>query len=274
MTRTARFLDTGWCKFECDPGILKWASAASTRSDAAIADPANAQWFRAGSTWFVGVNALENNSRGALDGLPLSGPAIDFVTSEMPGFAQWDQAQISVIYPGYPKQDAGETDAAFRFRRDRAAAHVDGLHRVGPNNRRQLREYHAFILGIPLNVADFSPVVVWEGSHEIMRRTFSAALDNLAPGKWGDVDLTDVYTAARRKVFQNCPMVAIRAKSMLSTALRCTAYCHGTPGPLRHIETSPIFALTFKGRCKIGFMRHSLGVAYLGMVLTGQTGDP
>jgi hypothetical protein len=46
------------------------------------------------------------------------------------------RAQVSVTYPGYPAPDPEESDAAHRFRRDRDAAHLDGLLPVGPEKRR------------------------------------------------------------------------------------------------------------------------------------------
>jgi hypothetical protein len=59
----------------------------------------------------------------------------------------WDRAQVSVCYPGYPKPMDGETDGQHRFRRDRDAAHVDGLLGLGQPKRRFLKEPHQFILG-------------------------------------------------------------------------------------------------------------------------------
>jgi hypothetical protein len=107
-----------------------------------------------------------------------------------------------------------ESEAAFVYRRDRDAAHVDGLLPEGPNRRRHLREYHGFILGIPLVEYSkaASPLVVWQGSHEIMRQTFMRAFEGLAASEWGDLDVTEVYHEARRQVFQSCSRVEIQAK--------------------------------------------------------------
>ncbi len=71
---------------------------------------------------------------------------------------------------------AGESPAKTRYRRERDAAHVDGLLPEGEERRRHLREHHGFILGLPMVEFDreASPFVVWEGSHEIMRDIFAA----------------------------------------------------------------------------------------------------
>ena len=43
---------------------------------------------------------------------------------------------------------------------------------IGPERQRMLRERHAWLLGLPLSEtsAGASPLVVWEGSHHLMRR--------------------------------------------------------------------------------------------------------
>jgi hypothetical protein len=107
-----------------------------------------------------------------------------------------------------------ESDAAFRYRRDRDAAHVDGLLPEGPHRRRHLREHHAFILGIPMVVSPpgASAFVIWEGSHEIMRRCFAECFSDLSPKRWGDVDVTQSYHQARKKVFSECTRVEITAR--------------------------------------------------------------
>lgn len=193
---------SGWHRFPAEPATQAWAVAAWGATQAALADPAMAHWFRHGRTWFVGVDALTNDAAGGLPGgPPLSGAAVAATGWAGP----WHRAQLSVVFPGYPGRDPGETDAAHRFRRDRDAAHLDGLIAEGPEKRRFLREPHAFILGIGLNRADAgaSPLVVWEGSHEVMR----AALTPLAGT--ADADLTDMYLTARRRVLADCPRIAV-----------------------------------------------------------------
>lgn len=167
------FLSRGWLRFPDDPALHPWLAAARPAASAAVRAPANAGWLRCGGTWFAGVNVLPNDARGAVAGSgPLQGRAVDFLRRLDLPVQNWDRAQVSVTYPGYPKQSPGESDAAFRFRRDRDAAHVDGLLPIGPDRRRMLREPHGFILGLPLTDTGegVSPMVVWQGSHRIMRR--------------------------------------------------------------------------------------------------------
>jgi hypothetical protein len=112
------------------------------------------------------------------------------------------RAQVSIIYPGYPKQDVGESDANHRYRLNRSAAHVDGLLPVGLQKRRFAMEYHAYILAIPLGKVAAAPTVVWEGSQTIMQRALREAIGDADPSQ---VDITDAYQAARREVFDCCP---------------------------------------------------------------------
>jgi hypothetical protein len=121
---------------------------------------------------------------------------------------------VSVTWPGYPKPREGEGEAAARYRQHRDAAHVDGLLAVGDARARMLKERHAYILGLPLTAAGprASPLVVWEGSHEIMRAAFAAAFKGIAPQDWGEVDLTDVYKSARQDAFDRCTRVELPAQ--------------------------------------------------------------
>jgi len=125
-----------------------------------------------------------------------------------------DRGQVSICYPGYPQPSDNETDAAYRFRRNRDAAHLDGLRPQGPDRRRHLLEQHAFVLGIPMVEADegASPLVVWEGSHEIIRAAFNDIFSGIAPSDWPTIDVTEPYQAARRKVFETCRRVQVAAK--------------------------------------------------------------
>ncbi len=118
-----------------------------------------------------------------------------------------------MIYPGYPRQ-GDETDAAFNYRQRRDAAHVDGLARIGPDNRRYLREPHGFVLGIPLSDCDerASPLVIWEGSQTIIRAALLDALGGVPPTQWLGVDLTEAYQAARRSCFERCPRVTVHSR--------------------------------------------------------------
>lgn len=189
---------TGYVVYDHDPRVAAWAKAAL----GAVARLDRSQ-RRHGQTWFVGVDALPNAEDGSIDGVPLAGPWD--VTCD-----RWHRAQVSIIYPGYPGRDLGESDAAHRFRRTRDAAHMDGLLPEGPDRRRHLREPHSFILGLPLNDVAASPLVVWPGSHKIMQAHFAARFAQIPPARWGDEDVTLAYQNARRAVFAKCPRVAVR----------------------------------------------------------------
>lgn len=211
-----RFTQNGWVRFPFDAPLARWVSHVKPIAEKIAADDGwRRDWLRCGGTWFVGANCLPNDPDGAVDDVPLTGQAVDFVQKHtQPRPIIWDNAQVSVCYAGYPKPSQGESEAALRFRRYRDAAHVDGLHREGPENRRFLREFHQFVLGIPLNKspAEAAPFVVWEGSHLIMRAAFQAALRGYAPQDWTAVDLTNVYQKARREVFERCDRVEVVAK--------------------------------------------------------------
>lgn len=199
--------ETGWAGFAPEAAVLDWARAARRAALERIADPAErARSLACEGTWFVGVDCLPNDARGAVSGSgPLGGAALT-AAQALYGALPLHRAQVSVIYPGYPRPRAGEDAAALRYRRSRDAAHVDGLLPVGPARRRMLRERHAFILGLPLveTSPEASPLVVWEGSHHVMRRAFAQALQGIAPEGWSDVDLTETYHAARRVAFETC----------------------------------------------------------------------
>lgn len=203
---------TGWARFGFDPALAEWAANADTAARRAESDPENSDWLRCGGTWFVGVNALPNEPTGRLPGgPPLTGAAIDAARAISDG--PLDHAQASVCYAGYPKQGAEESESAFRFRRDRDAAHVDGLHRIMPGRRRKLLERHAYILGIPLNDApeEAAPFVIWEGSHEIMRAAFQRRFDGVAPKDWAEEDVTEAYQTARKEAFATCARTIVHA---------------------------------------------------------------
>jgi len=181
---------TGWRKL-AHPRIANWAKAAFGPAELALKDAPR----RAGGTWAVGLDLLPNDSAGAIGGVEL--PMDILGLPQMP----LHPAQLSVIYPDYPRQDADQSDAAFRFMTHRDGAHLDGLLPEGPDKRRFLREPHAYILGLPLTPTASAPLVVWEGSHLIMQ----AALGNI------EGDLTAAYQAARAKVFETCKRVEIAA---------------------------------------------------------------
>ncbi len=218
MTDASLFLDRGWVRFPRDPVLADWAARALPVAEVCLAEPGHRQrWLRCGGTWFAGVNVFPNDAVGAVpgQGVPrLAGPPVAFAQTALglSGF-DWDAGQVSVCFPGYPRPWEGESESAFRFRRDRDAAHVDGLTRFA-GRRRRLGEVHAFILGLPLDDAppDAAPLVVWEGSHEIMRQAFRDRFAGLPPDAWAAEDITDAYVAARRMAFERCRRVPVNAR--------------------------------------------------------------
>lgn len=207
------FQDQGWAMFPQEPGLQAWAAHALDHAGAAVQSPENKHLLQCGGTWFVGLDALPNDMSGRLPGGPaLAGTAVDFATAMCGGCPDLHRAQLSVIYPGYPRPRAGESDAGFRYRRDRDAAHVDGILGIGTPKRRFVREPHAFILGVPLTEADpqAAPLVVWEGSHRVMQEAMQQAFDAVAAAQMSEVDVTEVYQAARRYVFETCRRVTLQ----------------------------------------------------------------
>ncbi|MEM1045853.1 MAG: hypothetical protein AAGL24_06865 [Pseudomonadota bacterium] len=207
---------TGWLAFPYDPVLADWARHALPAAREAVKRSEDPRGLRCGGTWFVGVNALPNDGRGKIGGgPPLAGTAVDFIADLFPGRTfDLDRGQVSVCYPGYPQPSDQESAAAFRFRRDRDAAHLDGLLPEGPDRRRHLREHHAYLLGIPLTESDpgAAPLVVWEGSHKRVHAAFSGFFKDIAPADWGASDVTEIYHAVRRQVFEECRRVAIPAR--------------------------------------------------------------
>jgi hypothetical protein len=208
-------LEKGWAHWPVDADLLGWLRTAATVAARRVADPAEqAEWLHCEGTWFVGVDTLPNDADGVVESSgPLRGAA--YAAAEaLYGKLALHRAQISVIYPGYPRPRTGESEGAFRYRQRRDAAHVDGLLAVGPQRRRMLKERHAYILGLPMTrcSAEASPLVVWEGSHEIMRAAFRQALGDRPEDTWAEVDLTEVYQQTRKHVFETCRRVTIPAQ--------------------------------------------------------------
>lgn len=193
--------EAGWTVFPATPATRGWAEKAREVGLQITRDPAKRQQnLRHGDTWFVGVDALPNDEQGSLDGVPFKGPWADLVDTTLP----LHRAQLSVIYPGYPRRDAGQSVANHRYRVKRRAAHVDGLLPIGNPPRRHAHEYHAYILGIHLNACQGAPTVVWPGSHKIIGRALRAAIGDRNPA---EVDITDAYHSARREVFDTCDRI-------------------------------------------------------------------
>lgn len=209
------FFTKGWLKFECDPVLKNWVDHTVIEASKTVSKKEHSHWLRCGGTWFAGVNALSNDSRGSVDGGPvLAGKVIEFIRESLhPPGPCWDRGQISVCYPGYPKPMQSESAAAFKYRINRDAAHVDGILAEGTTRRRYLREYHSFVLGVPMVESSpaASPLVVWEGSHEFIRNAFTARFRGIPPQRWRDVDITDIYQQTRREIFKHCRRVTLHA---------------------------------------------------------------
>lgn len=198
----------GWARFAAEPATLAWAAAAAEAAARVLGDPAQARWYRHGGAWFVGVDSLPNGPDGRIPG----GPPLGGAAVRASGWAgPWHRAQLSVVFPGYPGRDPGESETAHRFRRDRDAAHLDGILAEGEGRRRHVREPHAFVLGIGVTAAGpgASPLVLWEASHAVMRAGLAAALGGAVAGREGEVDVTDAYAAARRRAFETCRRIEV-----------------------------------------------------------------
>lgn len=203
----------GWQKLGPDPALAAWAAAALPVARNAIAQSDEA--WRCGGTWFVGVDALPNGPDGAVGGVALPWDILPL--DQVP----LHRGQLSTIRPGYPQPSPEESATAFAFRRDRDAAHLDGLLPFGPDKRRRIVEPHAWVLGIALNDcgAGASPLVVWEGSHRVMQQALRKALAGHPPETWAEVDVTDAYQAARREVFASCRRVEVPIRPGEATLL-------------------------------------------------------
>lgn len=195
----------GWHRIGPDPAIALWAEAALPVACAAIA--ATTETWRCGGTWLVGLDALPSAPDGSIAGVPLPWQVLGLRPEPL------HPAQLSTIRPGYPQPSEGETPAAFAFRRNRGAAHLDGLI-ADATGRRRIAEPHGWILGLPLTdcSADAAPLTIWEGSHVILRGALLAALAPYPPESWGAVDITDAYTAARRQCFETCRRIDVAAR--------------------------------------------------------------
>ena len=210
----AALLKKGWAKFPPERAVRDWAAAALAVARERVRDPdERAKWLQCEGTWFVGVDALANDGLGDLGAGPLGGAAYAAACA-LYGALALNPAQVSVVWPGYPRPREGEGEAALRYRLRRDAAHIDGLLAMGPERRRMLQQRHAWILGLPLCdcSAGASPLSLWEGSHEVMRAAFARALDGVAESCWADTDLTEVYHAARAEVFETCPRLTLPAR--------------------------------------------------------------
>ena len=150
--------------------IFQWSQSLLTPARQAMATPEHQHWWHHQNTWFVGVNALPNNPHGQV----AKGKAM---MSWLQGLLETyclhaplnlDKGQISTCHMGYPQQDQDEPNQNYYFRKHFYAAHMDGLIPEGKQRRRYLKEYHSFILGVPLTEHDAqaAPLMVWPNSHQ------------------------------------------------------------------------------------------------------------
>lgn len=204
-------VDPGWRHLGPHPAIRAWADTARRAALDVLAT--TAEDWRCGGTWFVGVDALANTPDGAIDGTPFPWDALPLPPQPL------HRAQLSVIRPGYPQPSPDETPAAFAYRRDRDAAHLDGLLSIGPDKRRMVKEPHAWILGLPLTDTPAAPLTVWEGSHTLIRAALLKALEPHPPETWSDIDIAEPYQQARRDIFATCRRIKLPARPGEATLL-------------------------------------------------------
>ena len=193
--------EDGYRSYPPHPETAVWAAEALRVAREVAADPQErARHLRHDGTWFVGVDALPTGAWGVLGDVPIGGA---FGTDLSP-VKTWVKGQLSIIYPGYPGRDPGESDGAHRYRLLRGAAHVDGLKAEGEGRRRFARELHAFILGVPLTNVTQAPTLAWPGSHRIIGEALREAIGDAPPT---EVDVTEAYVAARQQVLERiCPV--------------------------------------------------------------------
>ena len=202
---------TGWQRLGPTAGIKAWAEAALPLAKAALAttdDP-----LRCGGTWAVGLDLLPNDAAGRVGGIDLPWADLGLAPEAL------HRAQLSTIHAGYPQPSTEESATAFAFRKKRDAAHLDGLLPIGPDRHRMVKEPHAWILGLPLNACDASPLVVWQGSHLILQAALQQALAPHPPETWGEVDITQAYTTARRRIFDTCDRIPLPVRPGEATLL-------------------------------------------------------
>ena len=206
----SNFNQKGWCFLDNDDQHHRWIEAAKanilykfgkrkyTKRD-----------FRSGNTWFIGTNFLDNGSDGNINGVSMSSGLWSQISGKFgQGVEYWDPGQVSIFWQGYPKNDSRETEKAFKYRLNKYASHVDGLLPIGPKKRRFAKEYHAFILGLPVinSMAGSAPLVVWEGSHIIFRDLFRRLYNRVSETELRNLDITEMYQKCRTKVFSTCPI--------------------------------------------------------------------
>ena len=237
-----------------DPAIAAWAEAALPRAVAALAGADR----RAGGTWAVGLDLLDNDPAGGIAGVPLPWGVLGLAPEPL------HRAQLSTVHPGYPRPDPGEPASANAWRLIRDAAHLDGLLPIGPDKRRRVKEPHAWILGLPLTDNPAAPLVVWPGSATILRTALLTALHPHPPETWPEVDVTDAYIAARRHVLNTCRRVELPVRRGQATLLHRLCL-HGVAPWGDSAETTPRI---------IAYFRPQLSSVQAWLAETGLTAPP
>ncbi|MEE2774402.1 MAG: hypothetical protein VYE27_05785 [Pseudomonadota bacterium] len=196
----------GWTIFDYDRDMHCWAAAVKEGLNSSFNDIRDSD-LRCGQTWFTGVNYLKNDGTGKFGGVPLTGASVNQIYSRFGEYyKKWDQAQISICFPGYPQPSEGESESVINYRTNKFSAHVDGILPIGRARRRFAREYYAFILGIPISKFNrhAAPLIVWEKSHLIMQDFLSRYYRNNLTIDKEAIDITDVFRIARAKIFDTC----------------------------------------------------------------------
>ena len=94
------FEHKGWIKFKFDQRVARWANAANSKITSKLKNKEIFENLTCQGTWFVGVDALENDTDGALGEISLSGPFESLMKhTETRGL---HAAQVSIIFEGYP----------------------------------------------------------------------------------------------------------------------------------------------------------------------------
>ncbi|HCH23546.1 MAG TPA: hypothetical protein DE179_04550 [Oceanospirillaceae bacterium] len=197
---------TGWAQLPASAELKAWQKHTLPIAIQRMQAPDLKQWWRYQNTWFAGVNALPNDATGAV----AKGPSLPTgLLKQLTNYVDCtelalDQAQISACLPGYPQASASESSASFQYRKQRYAAHFDGLRPLGPERRRHLTEQHSFILGIPLSshLPEAGPVMVWPGSHKLVQAWLQTELAQVPEQHWSEKDITDGYQLVRRHILE------------------------------------------------------------------------
>lgn len=207
------YYQKGWCVFDYECAVQDWVDSTINEARAVVELDQNKHWLRHGETWFAGVNVLNNDPQGAVpNGIQLDCRALDFIKRLNGKPTALDRGQISICYPGYPKPSSLESEVAYSYRLNRDAAHLDGVLKEG--GERFLKEYHDYILAIPMVEADqhASPFVLWSQSHSIVQARLRDALQNYPVETWADIPIQEVYQSLRKDIFKACERVEVHLK--------------------------------------------------------------